>query len=117
MTVAADLLEAANLAPQNIRALWVADTLQTQLDLFWQALQPEFEEQTPNDRPVGDWIAIIASFTPSILPYADNTAGAITQVSLAYDYVYRLCKFAYYYTLISGAQQTAILDAYNTYLA
>lgn len=120
MTVAADLLDAANKAPQNIRALWQANTLQTKLVAFWQAISPSFSEQTPSDRPIGDWIAIIASLAPSVLPYASTTTGTITEASLAYDYVYRLCKFAYYYHLqglITNAQRTAILAAYNAQLA
>lgn len=120
MSVAVDLLDAANKAPQNLRAKWVANTLQTAVTNFAADLATTFVEQTPNDRPIGDWLAIIAAFAPSILPFASTTAGTITQVSLAYDYVYRLCKFAYYYHaqgLITNTQRTAILTAYNARFA
>ena len=125
MTVAADLLEAANLTPQNLRPLWEADTLQAKMLAFWGAINPAFEEQNPNDHPVADWIAIIAALTPSILPFAANAnpgatpwaGGTITTFELAVDYVYRLCKFSYYYGLISPAQKTAILAAYNAQFA
>lgn len=125
MTVAATLLEAANLTPQNLRPLWEGDTLQAKMDAFWKAINPVFEEQIQNDHPVGDWIAIIAALTPSILPFAANAdpgatpwaGGTITTFSLAVDYVYRLCKFAFYYMLITPAQKAAILTAYNAQFA
>ncbi len=117
MAVAADLLEAANLAPQNLRVRWEANTLQTRMVAFWQAINPDFEEQTPNDRPVAAWIAVIAAFAPTILPFASTAAGTITTFTLAVDYIYRICKFAYYYTLISPAQKAAILAAYNAQFA
>lgn len=121
MTVAADLFDAANLAPQNLRALWVVDTLQTKMINFWQAINPVFEEQIPSDRPVANWIALIAAFSPSILPYAavkdpgatPYAGGTISTFSTAVDYVYRICKFAYEYPLITPAQKAAILAAYN----
>jgi hypothetical protein len=125
MTVAATLLEAANLTPQNLRALWEADTLQARVIAFWQAINPSFREEIINDRPIGDWIAVISALAPSILLFADNAApgatpwagGTITTFSLAVDYIYRLCKFAFYYQLITPVQKTAILTAYNAQFA
>ena len=121
MTVAANLLEAANLAPQNLRALWETDTLKQKMISFWKQIDPSFEEQIPNDHPVINWISIIASSSPSILSFADNmtpgftpyAGGTITTFSSAVDYIYRLCKFSYYYPLITIAQKDAILAAYN----
>jgi len=123
--IAATLLEAANLTPQNLRPLWEADTLQAKLISFWQAINPVFQEQSPADHPVADWIAIIAALAPAILPFAGNAnpgatpwaGGTITTFGLAIDYVYRLCKFGFYYTLISPAQKAAILVAYNAQFA
>ena len=125
MTVAVTLFEAANLAPQNLRVLWEADTLQARMIAFWQGINPSFQEQTPNDHPIADWIAIIAAFSPSILPFAavkDPGAtpwggGTISTFSLAVDYVYRLCKFAFEYQLITNAQKATILAHYNTQFA
>jgi hypothetical protein len=125
MTIAANLLEAANLTPQNLRPLWEADTLLPKMLAFWQAINPNFEEQAANDHPVSNWISVIAALTPSILPFAGNTnpgatpwaGGTITTFSLASDYVYRICKFTYYYTLITPAQKAAILAAYNAQFA
>lgn len=121
MTAAANLLEAANLAPQNLRALWETDTLKPKVIAFWQAIVPAFPEEIDNNRPVNNWIAIIAAFAPSIMPFADTEnpgvspwpGGTITLFGIASDYVYRLCKFGYYYPLITPAQKAALLAAYN----
>ena len=125
MTVALDLFEAANLAPQNLRPLWKNDTLQTRMISFWTAINPSFEEQIPNDHPIANWIAIIASLSPSILPYVavkdpgatPYAGGTISTFGLAVDYVYRLCKLAFEYTLITPAQKAVILAAYNAQFA
>lgn len=125
MTVAANLLEAANLTPQNLRSLWEANTLKSKMIAFWQQVDPVFQEQIPNDHPVINWISIIAAFSPSVLDFADNAnpgftpyaGGTITTFSQAVDYVYRICKFGYYYTLITPAQKTALLAAYNAQFA
>jgi hypothetical protein len=125
MTVALDLFEAANLAPQNLRVLWVADTLQTRMINFWTAINSSFEEQIPNDHPIANWIAVIAALSPSILPFVANKApgatpyggGTISTFGLAVDYVYRLCKLAFEYTLITPAQKAVILAAYNAQFA
>jgi hypothetical protein len=125
MTVAATLFEAANLTPQNLRVLWEADTLQPKMIAFWQAINPSFEEQIPNDHPIANWIAVIAAFSPAILPFASNKApgatpyggGTIATFSSAVDYVYRICKFAFEYTLITPAQKAVILAAYNAQFA
>lgn len=121
MTVAADLLDAANLTSQNLRPLWEADTLKPKMIAFWQQIQGSFQEQIPNDKPIINWIAIIAAFSPFILNFADNKApgvtpyagGTITTFSTAVDYIYRLCKFGFYYTLITPTQKAALLAAYN----
>ena len=121
MTAAVDLLDAANLTPQNLRTRWDADTLQAKMIAFWQAIEPSFDDQIPNDHPISNWISIIAAFAPSIQGFADTknpgftpyAGGTINTFSTSVDYVYRLCKFAYYYPLITPAQKTAILNAYN----
>jgi hypothetical protein len=125
MTVAVDLFEAANLTPQNLRPLWYADTLQARMVAFWTAINPAFEEQIPNDHPIANWIAVIAAFSPSILPYAavkdpgatPYAGGTVSTFSSAVDYVYRICKFSFEYALITPAQKAVILAAYNAQFA
>lgn len=121
MAPAATLLEAANTTPQHLRPLWEADTLQTKVIAFWEALVPSFAEENPNDHPIINWISIISAFAPSILDFDENMAsgstpfagGTISTFAQAVDYIYRICKFGYYYPLITTDQQDAILDAYN----
>lgn len=121
MTVAVDLLDAANLTPQNLRPLWEANTLKTKMIAFWQQVSPAFVDELPNDHPIVNWLSIIAAFSPAILNFADNKApgftpysgGTITTFSTSVDYIYRLCKFGFYYPLITPAQKAALLAAYN----
>lgn len=122
MAVAADLLDAAAKTPTNLLPLWQANTLKAKMVAFWQAITDDFLDQTPNDRPVGAWISIIAAFSPSILNYeqpafSDVGLGTVSTFETSVDYIYRLCKFSYYYTLISSAQKAAILAAYNAQFA
>lgn len=129
MAIAATLLEAANITPANLQPLWAADTLQAKVIAFWQAIVGDFPDEVDNNQPVGNWIAIIAAFAPSILPYAqEGTPGTsalvglntIATFNLAVDYIYRFCKFASVYSgeaggtaFITATQATAILAAYN----
>lgn len=125
MAVAVDLLDAANKTSQNLRPLWEADTLKAKMIAFWQQLQPSFQEQTPNDHPIINWISIIAAFSPFILNFADRAApgitpysgGTITTFSTSVDYIYRICKFGFYYQLITPTQKAALLAAYNAQFA
>lgn len=120
MTVAATLLEAAGLANSNLFALWQASTLQTRVIAFANDINDDFDEQIVDDRPIGDWIAVIAAFAPTILGYNVNSAtfgrNTIATFETAVSHVYRICKFAFYYHaqgLITNAQRDAILAAYN----
>lgn len=126
MAPAANLLEAATKTPSNLLPLWEASTLQAKVIAFWQAIDPEFPDEVDSNQPVSNWIAIIAAFAPSILDYeqpAPNSGvGLNTQATFqtTVDYIYRLCKFAYYYAaqgLISATQAAAILTAYNAQFA
>lgn len=125
MTVAATLLEAANLTSQNLRPLWEANTLKPKMIAFWQQVSPFFEDQIPNDHPIINWVSIIAAFSPSILDFGDNMSpgftpyagGTVTTFSTAVDYIYRICKFGFYYSLITPAQKAALLAAYNAQFA
>ena len=47
---------------------------------------------------------------PGFTPYS---GGTITTFSMAVDYIYRICKFCYYYSLIDAPKKAAVLAAYN----
>jgi hypothetical protein len=123
MPAAVDLLDAAQKTADNLFPLWEAGTLKFFVGQFWQAITGSFVEDTPNDRPIGDWIALIAGFQSQIQGF-DPTQLANNGTSTSYQtiesYVYRLFKFAYTYGTVEGkltsAQQTVLLNAYNTYL-
>lgn len=127
MTAAADLLEAAGLAPSNLQPLWAADTLRPAVIAFWEQASPTFPDQIPNNRPIGNWIAVIAAFAPTILDYdqappltAPLGLGTLATYQQAVDYVYRLCKLAHALRaqgLITAPQATALLAAYNAHFA
>lgn len=118
MAVAANLIDAANKTPQNLRALWEASTLQAKMIAFWQAVNDDFDDSIPNDRPIGAWLAIIAAFAPTIQDYDNPVAqGSITTFSTSVDYIYRLFKFAGLYPLLTVPQDTALLAAYNAQFA
>ena len=129
MAPAATLLEAAQDAQANLNVLWAADTLQTKMVAFWEAVEPFFPEGPPNNAPIENWISVIAAFSPKVLDYVQEGIPTVTAVvglntiqtfNQAVDYIYRFCKFASFYSgeqggtaFIDATQATAILDAYN----
>lgn len=120
MASATDLLDAAFETPANLYTLWRASTLQARVISFANDLADDFPDGTVNNRPIANWLATIASFAPTIQAYNNggNDLGQNTEQTFqtAVRYIYRLCKFAYYYedqNLITPAQAAAILAAYN----
>jgi hypothetical protein len=120
MTVAADLMDAANLAEDNLFPLWKADTLQAKVTAFWQAINPVFPDEDAPSRPIGAWVAIIAAFAPTILPFnnigIDVGSNTIVTFQQAVQYIYRICKLGFALNaqaFITPSQSTALLAAYN----
>ncbi len=116
---APDLATAAGLAYDNLDTQWVALTLKPSLQNFWSAINPLFVEQTPNDHPISNWIALIAGVA-SECPAAASSAdlpGQFQFLNAAAQYVYRICWLANYLEgqgLITSAQATAVLAAFNS---
>jgi hypothetical protein len=122
MPAAANLLEAALFAPQNLEARWVNNTLQARMVAFAAAANPIFPDDVANNHPLGNWVGVIAALAPSIEvfdnnpPFVSNGIGTIGPFRAAVDYVYRMFKFASRQLadgLITSAQGTALLAAYN----
>lgn len=127
MAAAPDLFEAAEQAPADLQLLWQADTLQDDVIAFWREALVAVPASIPNNKPLANWLAIIAAFAPSILDYeatnvtgTQNMLGTLTTYQTSVDYVYRFCKLAYALQgqgLITNTQATALLAAYNNHLA
>lgn len=121
MTVAANLLDAADKAARNIEAKWIANTLAANVAGFVNDLASVFVDGTTNDHPLLNWLGVLIGVQPTIVTYsgADQTAvGAIMPKELVTQYVYRLFKFANVYrntlALMTAGQATSLLAAYNT---
>lgn len=121
MAIAVNLDDAATKTPTNLVTLWAADTLQARMIQFWQQALPLFPESDPNSHPLANWLVLIASFAPSILPSnypaGQGTNGTIVTLEISIDYVYRLCKFGSSYPFLTLDQNTGLLAAYNAAFA
>jgi len=117
---AANLQAAAAAAYTNLDTQWVAGTLKTALTTFWQSIDATFPDQSPNNQPIGNWIALIAAVAyecPATPPFGvGNPKDQWTFFNTAAQYVYRICWLGDYLDgqgLISSAQATALLAAFN----
>lgn len=122
MPPAASLTAAADQCAADLNVRWQADTLGARVTAFAAALYSSFPSNVPNNAPIANWLAVIGALGPQIVTFANGGAFAgsnsLPMYQLAVDYVYRLCKLAAAYStapisLITGAQATAILNAYN----
>jgi hypothetical protein len=119
MTVAANLLDAANLAAPNVEAKWVANTLAANVASFVTDVNASFLESRPSDHPIGNWIAVISALQPTIVNIGAVgvlMVGSIWPKELATQYIYRMFKLANLYVaggFITAGQGTVLLTAYN----
>lgn len=118
MTMAGNLQEAAYITYQQLAILWTAGTLETTVALYSADLAPLFEDQVPNDRPVGNWLVLIdalLSQMPRPLPPTLKTPE--DQFNQLVEYIGRMCDGAFwarFNNLITATQATAMLTAWNT---
>lgn len=109
-----DLETAGYQAWQNLQPLWLTGTLAANLAAFATDLLPTFPEQGVNNHPVSNWLVQIAALAATMNPTASGDAGAL---EAAVQYVFRVCFMTSQLqtqSLITGAQATAVLTAYNT---
>jgi len=116
MATAATLEQAAGQAYANLSTKWASNLLKSRLTQFWQAsIGPTadvFPEQNANSRPVANWMTVIAAIS-SLLPATDVP---IEQLSESATAVYKVCWLAFVLNgqgLVTNAQATALLAAYN----
>jgi hypothetical protein len=112
MAAEVSLTAAAYNAVINLKPLWAANTLKARLTTFANDLQATFPDQISDNRPVGNWLGIIAALADQ-MPVA---AVPFTDFMTAADYVYKACWMANQLdvqNLISAAQAAAMLAEYN----
>ncbi len=126
MATATTLAQAAQFTPDNLLILWTANTLQARLISFWTAGLAAFPDAIEGNRPVANWLTILAARSTDI-PLYDSAdprfppAGSYEAYLAAVDYLYRLLKLAAALNtqtpvLVSTAQRTALLAAYNSFI-
>lgn len=113
---AADLEQAAGMSFDRLHFYWNIDQLKTRMTFFWQNIigptVNAFEDQNVDGRPVANWSSIVATIADD-LPAA---AVPLEQLTQSVESVYKTCWIANYLDgqgLITSAQATAVLDAYN----
>jgi hypothetical protein len=115
-----NLQNAAGESFNNLQVKWLGNNLKSALTAFWQATINTFPEQDVNGHPVANWLAVISSLATNMpaagVPY--------DQLTMAADYVYRLCWMTEYLAgagLITAVQAStgpnSILVQYNATLA
>lgn len=110
---AASLPIAATEAFDNLRTLWLADTLKAKLIAFCQAILPVFPQSEVNSHPVSNWATLIYALATEMpatnVPYEGLATAA--------DQVYRICWMANQLgnvqSLITPTQTTFVLTTYN----
>lgn len=116
MTMAATLVEAANLSYSQLALKWTANTLRTATAAFAAAASPVFPDSQDNCRPVGNWMvlidALVSTLPPAPLPVA------VSDLNQDVEYVARMCYAAFTLNaqvpqLVTNAQATALLAAWN----
>lgn len=112
MATATDLAQAGKQAWVNLSPLSIAGTLRTKLLAFIAAINTTFDQGSPGNHPMLNWIAVLSAFTETM----PATAGDWSALRQACDLVYRLCfmgEQSNTQAIISAAQYNAVLTAYN----
>lgn len=110
--MAATLTEAAHLTYVRSRSKWTAGTLQAAVLGLINDTSPIFDDNRPNDRPVGNWLVPLKglqeNFAVGVLP--------LVQFDQAVTFIYRLCLAGAAQLaegLITNTQATALLTVWN----
>lgn len=112
MAAAPDLRAASWTTSVQLNLAWVATTLGAKLIAFNSAASLIFDDNEPNDRPVGNWIVLLQATA------ASGTPGgySIAQFDEACDRVARICMAGFLAVQtgrISSAKAAALLAAWN----
>lgn len=117
MTMAATLVEAANLSYSQLALKWTANTLRTATSAFAAAASPIFPDGQDNSRPVGNWLVLIDALVSTLPPTPQPVS--VSDFNQTVEYVARMCYAAFTLNaqvpqLVSNAQAAALLIAWNT---
>lgn len=104
----------------NLTPWWVDGSLPTKALAFAAALLPTFPEGGQGGHPVANWLILIEGLA-TVMKGSTGVFTAMTQqlnFRQMVDYVYRICWITQQLATqvpaqISGAQQAAVLAAYN----
>ncbi len=110
--MAANLQDAGFKSYPQMSILWYADALKATVALFSSDVTGLFEDQTPNDRPVGNWLVLVDSLV-SQLPATSVPEDQFNQIV---EYVARMCLAGFSQlqnSLITNGQAVALLAAWN----
>jgi hypothetical protein len=116
MASAATLPQAAGQSFDNLFTLWAAGgfVLRNAIAAFSTLALDIFPESQPVGHPLANWAVVIASLSRQ---QTSPFSAPMEFLTAAVDYVYRICWLASKPTAfapaISGAQQDALLAAYN----
>lgn len=112
MATATSLAQAAGQAFDNLHIRWLANQLKSVLTIFSQTALPTFPESAPDSNPVSNWLTLIAALAAPM----PATNVPIDQLTLAAQFVYRLCWMASFLQSsggITNTQATFLLATYN----
>jgi hypothetical protein len=89
MPPATNLQEAAGFAYDNMFVWWGLGGGQLKLRLtgFLNGVNPEFPEDTPNNRPVSNWFALLKALVETMPSPRPDLEG----FNQAVQYIYRIC--------------------------
>jgi hypothetical protein len=116
MPAAGNLQAAANDCYDSMFVFWAVGQLKFRMTGFCALAAQSFSDALPNDRTVGNWLipmqALAESMGAGVVP--------VTQFNAAAQYVYRICWQGDAMDtagLITNAQATALLLAYNSFFS
>lgn len=112
---AASLEEAANTTYARVSLAWAAGTIRVKVQAFIVAAALVFDDNTPNDRPVGNWLIPLTSVSTQMNSTVGNPV-AQSLFNITVDYIYRMCMAGFVaqaQSRISAPKAAALLAAWN----
>jgi hypothetical protein len=112
MAPAANLLEAAGIAYDNLYVRWQLNQLKIRLNNFVAGVTATFPDGDANSRPIGNWLIPIRALG-EVIP---SVGVELDDLTAAAQMIYRICYLGSQLEAsgqISAAQGNALLLQYN----